>query len=162
MIPEAKPRDDLKVKQIEADNDSSIQHEVQTAEDKTLKATVSDESIFGETGIAVVKQLKRELEADSELLGVPVVSLDTLVCQNKCGGHGVCDQATRECVCQPAWMENIFSRRMMGGQPNCDWSVVYVCVIAGVLSLLCFVCCCLASCKKGSAKTVCWCKGLYR
>ena len=104
-------------------------------------------------GVAVVKQLKRELEADSELLGVPVASLDTLVCQNKCGGHGVCEQATRECVCQPAWMENIFSRRMLGGEPNCDWSVVYVCVIAGVLSLLCFVCCCLASCKKGSAKT---------
>jgi len=104
-------------------------------------------------GVEVVKQLKRELEADSELLGVPVVAIETLICQNKCGGHGLCDQATRECICQPAWMENILSRRLLGGEPNCDWSVVYVCVIAGVLTLLCFVCCCLASCKKGAAKS---------
>jgi len=105
------------------------------------------------SGVDVVNQLKRELEADSELLGVPVVSIDTLICQNKCGGHGECEQATRECICQPAWMENIVSRRVLGGNPNCDWSVVYVCVIAGVSSLLCFVCCCLASCKKGSGKS---------
>eukprot|EP00090_Calanus_glacialis_P008081 TRINITY_DN16425_c0_g1_i1.p1 TRINITY_DN16425_c0_g1~~TRINITY_DN16425_c0_g1_i1.p1 ORF type:complete len:942 (-),score=151.95 TRINITY_DN16425_c0_g1_i1:315-3140(-) len=105
------------------------------------------------SGVEVVKQLKRELEADSELLGVPVVSIDTLICQNKCGGHGECDQSTKECICQPAWMENIFRRRVMGGESNCDWSVVYVCVIAGVVSLFCFVCCCLASCKKGSTKS---------
>eukprot|EP00092_Neocalanus_flemingeri_P001829 GFUD01001950.1.p1 GENE.GFUD01001950.1~~GFUD01001950.1.p1 ORF type:complete len:942 (-),score=163.76 GFUD01001950.1:271-3096(-) len=103
------------------------------------------------SGVEVVSQLKRELEADSELLGVPVVSIDTLICQNQCGGHGDCDQATRECICQPAWMENIFHRRLMAGEPNCDWSVVYVCVIAGVCSVLCFVCCCLVSCKKGSS-----------
>jgi hypothetical protein len=105
------------------------------------------------SGVEVVKQLKRELEADSELLGVPVVSIDTLICQNKCGGHGECDQSTKECICQPAWMENIFRRRVMGGESNCDWSVVYVCVIAGVVTLFCFVCCCLASCKKGSTKS---------
>jgi len=105
------------------------------------------------SGVEVVRQLKRELEADSELLGVPVVSIDTLICQNKCGGHGECEQASRECICQPAWMENIFRRRIMGGEPNCDWSVVYVCVITGIISMMCFVCCCLASCKKSSAKS---------
>ena len=46
-------------------------------------------------GVDVVQQLKRELAADPELLGVPIISLDTLVCQNPCGGHGQCDQVTR-------------------------------------------------------------------
>lgn len=99
-------------------------------------------------GQAVVDQLKRELTADSELLAVPVVSIKTSVCQNKCGGHGECDQATRECVCQPAWMENVINRRFRGKEANCDWSVVYVCIIAGGFSFLLFFVCCLASCRR--------------
>ena len=100
----------------------------------------------------VVAQLRRELEADPELLGLPVVSLDTLVCQNTCSGHGTCDQATRECTCQPAWMENFLSRRLLGGRSNCDWSLVYVGLISGSASLLLVLCCCMTTCRKKIVK----------
>ena len=71
-------------------------------------------------GPDVVAQLRRELLADPELLSQvlhhhqitlnpnidklfnpqPVLRVQTRVCQNKCGGHGSCDQATRKCICQ--------------------------------------------------------------
>ena len=97
-------------------------------------------------------QLRRELEADPELLGLPVVSLDTLVCQNTCSGHGTCDQATRECTCQPAWMENIVSRRLGGAAPNCDWSVVYVGLAGAASAVGLLVCCFLTSCRRKVVK----------
>ena len=104
-------------------------------------------------GLEVVAQLSRELEADPELLGVSVLSVETLVCQNTCGGHGQCDQATRECLCQPAWVENFLSRRLMaGGRPNCDWSLVYVGLVSGSASLLLVICCCMTACKKKIVK----------
>jgi len=99
-------------------------------------------------GPEVVSQLRRELAADPELLSQPVVVVRTQVCQNLCGGHGTCDQVTRHCVCQPAWMENLVSRSLWAGETNCDWSVVYVCVISGVcLSVSAFLCC-LVSCRR--------------
>ena len=99
-----------------------------------------------------------------------MLRVQTRVCQNECGGHGSCDQATRKCICQvtiqivicgialssfyhffaafcphyiyifcivlssfyilqPAWMENFASTWIWGGESNCSWSVVYVCVI---------------------------------
>ena len=103
-------------------------------------------------GLEVVAQLRRELEADPELLGVPVISVETLVCQNSCGGHGRCEQASRECVCQPAWMENFLSRRLLGGQSNCDWSLVYVWLVSGSAALLLMICCCMSNCKKKIVK----------
>ena len=63
-------------------------------------------------------QLRRELEADPELLGLRLVRyniiimyniysdislsyimvrVETVVCQNQCSGHGDCDQETRLC-----------------------------------------------------------------
>ena len=70
-------------------------------------------------GPDVVAQLRRELAADPELLSQvlnrqsksesypkplftfqPVLTVQTRVCQNDCGGHGVCDQTTRRCICQ--------------------------------------------------------------
>ena len=82
----------------------------------------------------------RELLADPELLSVPVVLIQTVICQNSCGGHGTCDQVTRECVCHPAWMENLISRVLEHGEPNCNWSIVYVGVIVGVATILFFLC----------------------
>merc|ERR1719348_1877183 len=86
--------------------------------------STSDGKITSLSGLSVVKHLKRELSADPELLSVPVVLVQTVICQNLCGGHGACDQVTRECVCQPAWMENMISRWLEHGEPNCDWSIV--------------------------------------
>ena len=103
-------------------------------------------------GLEVVAQLTRELAADPELLGVSVLSVETAVCQNTCGGHGECDQATRECLCQPAWMENFLSRRLLGGRSNCDWSLVYVGLISGSASLLLVLCCCMTTCRKKIVK----------
>ena len=104
-------------------------------------------------GLEVVAQLTRELEADPELLGVSVLSVETVVCQNPCGGHGQCDQATRECLCQPAWIENFVSRRLVGGgKPNCDWSLVYVGLVSGSATLLLVICCCMTTCKKKIVK----------
>ena len=39
---------------------------------------------------------------------------------------------------QPAWMENFASTWIWGGESNCSWSVVYVCVIGALSSLLSF------------------------
>ena len=48
-------------------------------------------------GMKIVTMLKEKLKADPILLaGVPVSSIDTLVCQNTCSGHGTCNQATRQ------------------------------------------------------------------
>ena len=115
-------------------------------------STTSGGSRSSLSGLEVVSQLRRELEVDPELLGVPVISIDTLVCQNTCSGHGYCDQATRACVCQPAWMENVIKTRMMGGTANCDWSVVYVLLILISSFILLMVCCCLNTCKRKVVK----------
>ena len=104
------------------------------------------------SGVEVVSQLRGELEADPELLGLPVLSIDTLLCQNSCSGHGTCDQVTRECVCDAAWTENWIRRQMLGGLPNCDWSLVYVGLAAGSLVLMIIVCCCLTTCKRKVVK----------
>jgi len=107
-------------------------------------------------GPDVVAQLRRELVADPELLSQPVLRVQTRLCQNKCGGHGDCDQETRKCICQPAWMENFASTWIWGGESNCSWSVVYVCVIGGGLFAAGAFFCCLISCKgsRGSSSSV--------
>ena len=99
-----------------------------------------------------MQHLRKELKADPELLGVSVISLDTWVCQNTCSGHGTCDQATRECTCQPAWMENWLQRNLGSGEANCEWSLVYVSLAAGTSVLLVLVCCCLTTCKRRVVK----------
>ena len=57
----------------------------------TLEISGDEESV---AGVDVVSHLKKELAADAELLGVPVLSVQTLICQNNCSGHGYCDQVT--------------------------------------------------------------------
>ena len=71
------------------------------------------------SGKEVVKRLQNKLKADSELLSLQLVSLDTLVCQNECSGHGTCHQATRTCICEPFWIENLVGRQLMDGKSNC-------------------------------------------
>jgi len=105
-------------------------------------------------GLAVVRQLKRELEADPELLGLRLVRVETVVCQNQCSGHGDCDQETRQCRCQPFWMENPLSVRIMGAEPNCDWSIVYVCLSFGLTMLVLLAVCCLCSFRRRAPKRV--------
>ena len=83
------------------------------------------------------------ITSPSGLHSILIAITETSVCQNDCGGHGVCDEATRECRCQPFWIENVVSRRLFGGRPNCSWSLVYVVVAAvtGLAALIVFYCC---------------------
>ncbi|KFM79584.1 Dyslexia-associated protein-like protein, partial [Stegodyphus mimosarum] len=60
------------------------------------------------SGIDVVSRLKKKLRTDSSLLDVEVLSVDTVVCQNNCSGHGTCDQYTKHCVCEAFWMQDVF------------------------------------------------------
>ncbi len=44
------------------------------------------------SGKKVVRELLQKLAADSDLLPVKVVEIDTVICQNDCSGHGTCHQ----------------------------------------------------------------------
>ena len=71
------------------------------------------------SGKKVVQELKSKLTADSDLLSLQIVDLDTLICQNDCSGHGTCHQGTRSCVCEAFWIENFVRRYLMDGKSNC-------------------------------------------
>ena len=64
------------------------------------------------------------------------------------------DQVTRQCVCQPAWMENIFLTKFSGAgaESNCDWSVVYVGLVTASLIFLILSCCCYGTCRRKVVK----------
>lgn len=118
----------------------------------------------------MVKELLRKLKADADLLSLRIVSLDTVVCQNDCSGHGVCNQATRLCECESYWIQNFVRSHLMDGKSNCgedwkisalaavvlkrtssifsEWSVVYVGIFLSVI--LCAVICVVCYCGCGS------------
>lgn len=52
----------------------------------------------------VVQHLRQKLKVDASLLGFSVASLKTTICQNNCSGHGVCNEETRDCICEAFWM----------------------------------------------------------
>ncbi|XP_063227382.1 dyslexia-associated protein KIAA0319-like protein isoform X2 [Bacillus rossius redtenbacheri] len=80
-------------------------------------------------GPAVVARLREKLARDSGLLELGVAGVRTAVCQNNCSGHGVCDQATRQCLCEAFWMQDLISKHFQNGESNCDWSVLYVVIL---------------------------------
>ena len=77
-------------------------------------------------GVDVVETLKTKLDVGQDVLKLKFVELDTVVCQNDCSGHGSCHQSTRDCICDPFWVENFVRRRLMDGKKNCEWSVIYL------------------------------------
>lgn len=66
---------------------------VETADGKALAAN------------DVVNHLREKLKVDAGLLGFSIAKLQTFVCQNNCSGHGVCDEQSRNCVCEAFWMQ---------------------------------------------------------
>ncbi|KAK7084054.1 hypothetical protein SK128_004936 [Halocaridina rubra] len=85
-------------------------------------------------GPEVVSLLRHQIISESsDILDLPLISIDTVVCQNNCSGHGECIQSSRECRCQTWWMESFIRRHMGDGYQNCDWSVVYVFVTICIL-----------------------------
>ncbi|XP_026472813.1 dyslexia-associated protein KIAA0319-like protein [Ctenocephalides felis] len=100
-------------------------------------------------GPAVVAMLKNRFRQDTGLLEISVIQIRTLICQNSCSGHGVCDPDTRTCLCEAFWMEDYFAKYFRGSESNCDWSILYVvlsifivtvCVVGG-LACLCHKLC---------------------
>ncbi|GFR28437.1 dyslexia-associated protein KIAA0319 [Trichonephila clavata] len=82
------------------------------------------------SGVDIVSRLKKKLRTDSSLLDVQVLSVDTVVCQNKCSGHGMCDPYTKHCVCEAFWMQDIFRYNFGDKESNCDWSILYVIIVS--------------------------------
>lgn len=89
-------------------------------------------------GTEVVDRLKAKLKQDSGLLQLSVVSIDTAICQNNCSGHGTCDEATRQCLCEAFWMQNLIQKYFGNGEANCDWSILYV-IIALLSLIVCWI-----------------------
>ena len=71
------------------------------------------------SGVKVVQELESKLKQGEDILDLKLLELDTLVCQNQCSGHGKCQEATRECICEPFWIENWVRRHLMDGRKNC-------------------------------------------
>jgi dyslexia-associated protein KIAA0319-like protein len=109
------------------------------------------------TGPQVVKALRAKLRQDSSLLDLPVARVETVICQNNCSNHGACDEATRQCLCEAFWMQDLFAQYAGDGESNCgmfinvfcsrgtwtkirasvvsDWSILYVVVGATAILL---------------------------
>ena len=71
------------------------------------------------SGIKVVDDLNSKIKQGQDILDLKLLELDTLVCQNDCSGHGKCQESTRECICEPFWIENSVRRHLMDGKKNC-------------------------------------------
>ncbi|XP_073820861.1 dyslexia-associated protein KIAA0319-like protein [Musca autumnalis] len=76
-------------------------------------------------GLTIERQLKEKLQRDASILGTVFADVRTVVCQNPCSGHGVCNSDTRACFCEAFWMPS-FGFFWGIEEANCDWSVLYV------------------------------------
>ena len=85
----------------------------------TVEETQEKEKIKTMSGIKVVDDLNSKIKQGQDILDLKLLELDTLVCQNDCSGHGKCQEATRECICEPFWIENSVRRHLMDGKKNC-------------------------------------------
>ncbi|KAI8125977.1 hypothetical protein FF38_10153 [Lucilia cuprina] len=85
-------------------------------------------------GLAIEHLLKDKLQRDASILGTVFADVRTVVCQNKCSGHGVCNDDTRACFCEAFWMPS-FGYFWGFEEANCDWSVLYV-FVGVIVSLL--------------------------
>ncbi|KAF5288345.1 hypothetical protein FQR65_LT12080 [Abscondita terminalis] len=109
----------------------------------------------------VVIYLRQKLRLDEGLLGFNVIQLQTTVCQNNCSGHGICDEKTRNCICEAFWMQDLFKIYFGSNEDSdCSWSILYVVlgVICSVVVILgsvwgvFYLCCSLCSKKRSSLK----------
>ncbi|XP_013887360.1 dyslexia-associated protein KIAA0319-like protein [Austrofundulus limnaeus] len=79
------------------------------------------------SGRSVALSLRNKLHKQkNDFLIFRARSVDTVVCQMNCSGHGECDPFTRRCVCHPFWMENFIRAQLGDTESNCEWSVLYV------------------------------------
>ncbi|XP_067665958.1 dyslexia-associated protein KIAA0319-like protein [Haliotis asinina] len=85
------------------------------------------------SGPEMLRVLKRKLVSESSVIDYRVISLDTVVCQNNCSGHGHCDLHTKNCICEAFWMQNFFKLYFFEKESNCDWSILYVVIVCFVI-----------------------------
>ncbi|XP_078332823.1 dyslexia-associated protein KIAA0319-like protein isoform X1 [Crassostrea virginica] len=97
-------------------------------------ANVRKESHNYRNGPETARLMREQLESSNyHILNYKVKSLDTIVCQNNCSGHGFCDNRSKTCVCEAFWMQNFFIFHVMNGESNCDWSILYFIIVLFLL-----------------------------
>ncbi|XP_046548789.1 dyslexia-associated protein KIAA0319-like protein [Haliotis rubra] len=116
----------------------SIQHLGQDYTSGHLHITFLVKSKLGNkeevrSGPQMLRVLKRKLVSESSVIDYRVISLDTVVCQNNCSGHGHCDLHTKKCICEAFWMQNFFKLYVFEKESNCDWSILYVVIVCFVI-----------------------------
>ncbi|XP_010621257.1 dyslexia-associated protein KIAA0319 homolog isoform X2 [Fukomys damarensis] len=131
---------DVRVQKIQAHSDVStaVVFYVQSGPPfKVLKAS------------QVARSLHRRLSKEkADFLLFKVLRIDTAGCLLPCSGHGHCDPITKRCVCSALWMENPVQRYLWDAESNCEWSILYVAVLASALAVLMggiawlCICCC--------------------
>uniref|UniRef100_A0A0P6J2U0 Dyslexia-associated protein n=1 Tax=Heterocephalus glaber TaxID=10181 RepID=A0A0P6J2U0_HETGA len=97
----------------------------------------------------VARSLHRRLSKEkADFLLFKVLRIDTAGCLLTCSGHGHCDPITKRCVCSALWMENPVQRYLWDAESNCEWSILYVAMLASALTVLMggitwlCICCC--------------------
>ncbi|XP_055375563.1 dyslexia-associated protein KIAA0319-like protein isoform X2 [Condylostylus longicornis] len=106
------------------------------------------------SGYEVEKILKDKFLRDDSILGIPFTDARTVICQNNCSGHGLCNTITRACQCESFWMPSIFYYWGVD-EGNCDWSILYVVIglFVGFLMLSGFFWSLLCFCRKQRQRT---------
>ena len=89
-------------------------------------------------GAGVRDLISRKLDAEPKRYTFDTIMVETYICQNNCSGHGNCNSFTKQCECDGFWMENVISRKFLGHESNCDWSVLYFVIIAA-LTMSCVI-----------------------
>ncbi|XP_066268717.1 dyslexia-associated protein KIAA0319-like protein isoform X2 [Branchiostoma lanceolatum] len=107
-----------------------IKEDMSTGNMIVVFVVVNTQTGMVQNGGSVLAKLRRKLKAGSEVLDFKVVQVDTVVCQNNCSGHGVCNSFTKTCQCDSFWVQNPFKAFFADKVSNCDWSILYVIVIA--------------------------------
>lgn len=106
---------------------------------KGIKAIFVVKSASGKylPGASTAETLRKAvLNGRAAVLDWQILALDTVICQNNCSNHGRCDPSTKQCICDAFWMHNLFKRVELGRKnADCDWSVLYVIVVATTSSL---------------------------
>ena len=85
----------------------------------TVEESQENEKTKVMPGLKVVQELDSKLKQGEDIFDLKVLEVDTLVCQNDCSGHGKCQEATRQCICEPFWIENGVRTHLMDGKRNC-------------------------------------------
>lgn len=85
--------------------------------------------------VEVERILKEKFWRDFSILGSSIMEIRTVICQNDCSGHGVCDAETLACMCETFWMPDIFYYWGVS-EANCNWSILYVIVFVFIIFLI--------------------------